>query len=218
VKHVLLDLDGTLTDSREGIVRCIRHALEGVGEPCPADAQLGRYIGPPLLHSFETLFGGDAPKAAQALALYRERFATTGLFENRIYPGIPSVLAALRACGARLWVATAKPVVYAERILRHFGLDAYLEGVHGSELDGTRSDKRELIRHVLARERLPAADCAMVGDREHDMLGAAANAVRGVGALWGYGSREELLEAGAAALCEQPGDLPAALALGPATA
>jgi phosphoglycolate phosphatase len=214
--NVLLGLDGTLADSREGILRCIRHALCCLGEPCPADGELLRYIGPPLMHSFRAYFGGDAAKAARALELYRERFAATGLFENAVYPEVPAMLAALRSRGARIFVATAKPATYAERIVRHFALGA--DAVYGSELDGARSNKAELIAHLLRCEGLAPPAAVMVGDREHDMRGAAANGVRGIGALWGYGTREELLAAGAAALCERPGELPAALAPGAAIA
>ena len=205
--NVLLDLDGTLADPREGIVRCIRYALNGLGEPCPSDVELERYIGPPLHHSFSAIFGPASPKTARAVNLYRERFSATGIFENRLYPGIPAALRALKDLGAVVIVATSKPTTFAERIIEHFGLGKEIRAVYGSELDGTRSDKAELISHILGTQSLSAAATSMVGDREHDMIGANANGVFAVGALWGYGSRQELLGAGAAALCDQPGGL-----------
>jgi phosphoglycolate phosphatase len=205
--NVLLDLDGTLTDPRQGILACIKHALRELQERCPSDDELLRYIGPPLHVSFAALFGAGSPKVARAIALYRERFAAAGLFENKLHAGIPEVLRKLKDAGATLIVATTKPTVFAERIVAHFALGNDIGAVFGSELDGTRSDKAELIRHVLETLALPAGDTSMVGDREHDMRGANANRVFAVGALWGYGSRQELLQAGAAALCERPADL-----------
>lgn len=209
--NVLLDLDGTLTDPREGIVRCIRHALAQMGEPCPPEVELLRFIGPPLHVTFGAMLGIGSARVARAVELYRERFSATGIFENRLYPGIPETLRELGERGARLVVATSKPTVFAERVVEHFGLGLHIEAVFGSELDGTRSDKGELIARVLEKSALRALDACMVGDREHDMRGAKANGVRPIGALWGYGSRRELLDAGAAALCERPEDLVAAL-------
>lgn len=205
--NVLLDLDGTLTDPREGILKCIRHALDRLGEPCPEDGELERYIGPPLQTSFGVLFGIDSPKVAKAIELYRERFTSIGIFENRVYPGIPAALRRLKELGATLFVATSKPTPFAERIIDHFGLAGDMRAIFGSELDGTRSDKTALIAHVLAAQSLaPEATC-MVGDREHDIKGAKANGVMGIGALWGYGSRKELVDAGAVAVCEKPDQL-----------
>jgi phosphoglycolate phosphatase len=205
--NVLIDLDGTLTDPREGILNCIKHALAGLGDPCPSDAQLERYIGPPLQQTFEGLFGAGSPKVQAAIALYRQRFAAVGMFENRVYAGIPEMLAGLTGLGADLVVATSKPTVFAERILEHFGLARHFDAVFGSELDGTRSSKAELIRHILEARSIAPAGACMIGDREHDMRGAKENSVRGIGVLWGYGSRAELIDAGAFAVCERPKDL-----------
>jgi phosphoglycolate phosphatase len=208
VNTILFDLDGTLTDPREGITRCIAHALEGMGREAPPLHELHFAIGPPLRASFARLLG-DAERAGveRAVALYRERFADVGLFENAPYEGIAETLAALRASGARLFVATSKPLVYAERIVRHFGLDPHFEAVHGCELDGTREDKRDLLAHLLPHHGLAAARTVMVGDRGADMVAARHHGLRAVGALWGYGSREELVEAGAHVLCEGPREL-----------
>lgn len=209
--NVLLDLDGTLTDPREGIVACIKFALTALGEAYPSDAELEQFIGPPLKSSFDALFGAGSPKTQEAIELYRQRFASTGLYENKLYPEIPSALGALRDLGAVLIVATSKPVNFAERIVEHFGLGGYVRAVYGSELDGTRSDKAELISYVLKSQALPAASSAMVGDRKQDMMGAKANGVFPVGALWGYGTRSELLDSGASVLCERPMQLVDAL-------
>lgn len=206
--QVLLDLDGTLTDPAEGITRCIRHALETHGHGAPTDTELLRFIGPPLLASFAELVPEAAPDHHRALLeRYRQRFRTHGMFENRPYDGVREALAALQGAGARLHLATSKPLVYARRIIEHFDLAAHFTSLHGSGLDGTRADKAELIAHVLDTRQIRAEDAAMVGDRDHDILGARANGVRAIGVLWGYGSREELLRAGAERLLARVDEL-----------
>jgi phosphoglycolate phosphatase len=206
--NILFDLDGTLTDPRVGIVACLKYAIESMGQVPPGDRELARFIGPPLQVSLASLAGIDnEEKVTRAVAFYRERFAETGMYENTVYPDIPQTLDALIARGATLYVATSKPTVYAARIVEHFGLSGYFRGVYGSELDGTRSNKAELIAHLLQTESMSGASAVMIGDRSHDMAGAKANGVFAVGVLWGYGSREELLAAGAAALCERPAKL-----------
>jgi phosphoglycolate phosphatase len=209
---ILFDLDGTLTDPREGITRSLAHALERMGVAAPPLDELTFAIGPPLRDSLARLLGTDARDAVErALAFYRERFADVGLFENAPYEGIAESLAALNADGATLLVATSKPRIYAERIVRHFGLDAHFIAVHGCELDGTREDKRELLAHLLPRHGIAPEACVMVGDRDVDMRAALHHGALGLGVLWGYGSREELTEAGAHALCAAPSELPLAL-------
>lgn len=205
--NILFDLDGTLTDPREGIVTCIKHGLSSLGELSPPDSDLERFIGPPLHDTFSRLLSGDSARIETAMRAYRERFSAVGMFENAVYPGIPQGLESLGALGADLFVATSKPQVFAERILTHFGLARYFKEIFGSELSGVRSDKGELIGHVLVTARLRSNDTVMVGDREHDVRGARRNRVRAVGVLWGYGSREELAAAGAERLLEQPSDL-----------
>lgn len=210
--NVLLDLDGTLTDPREGIVGCIKYALNELAHSCPGDSELARYIGPPLQETFSTLLSSSDPaRINTAIALYRERFAVTGMFENAVYPGIAEALSDLRELGAVLYVATSKPQVYAVKIVEHFGLHEFFRAVYGSELDGTRSNKADLIAHILKTEALSPGSTCMVGDRLHDVIGAKANSVFPVGVLWGYGSRDELVAAGAAALCESPATLQSVL-------
>jgi phosphoglycolate phosphatase len=205
--NILLDLDGTLTDPREGIVQCVKFALTALGEPCPSNSELEHYIGPPLQDSFDALFGTGSPKTAKAIDLYRQRFSAKGIFENKIYPEIPAALTALMDLGAVLIVATSKPTVFAEQIIEHFGLGRHIRAIYGAQLDGTRSDKRELISYILRTQCISPAATSMVGDRKHDMIGATANGVFAVGALWGYGSRTELVESGASVLCERPSEL-----------
>lgn len=206
--HLLFDLDGTLTDPFPGITGCIQHALVGLGRPRPSAESLRWCIGPPLRESFATLLGPEnAHRADAALAKYRERFGSVGLFENEPYPEIKHALAKLHQCGHSLRVATSKPTVFAERIVEHFGLKQYFHSIDGSELDGARSDKAILIAHILKRDAIRPGDAVMIGDREHDMIGARQNGVAGLGVLWGYGSREELEGAGAYACAAAPSDL-----------
>jgi phosphoglycolate phosphatase len=207
--NVLFDLDGTLTDPRAGILGCIRHAMDSLGRTVPTDAVLVRFIGPPLQETFATLLGGDdAGLVAQAVHLYRERFSERGIYENTLYPGIIPALAELRDRGFALFIATSKPHVYARRIADHFRLTPYFRAIYGSELDGTRSAKAELVRHVLAAEDLDPVATGVVGDREQDMHAARANGLRAIGVLWGYGTREALKKAGASAICASPMKLP----------
>ena len=203
--NVLFDLDGTLTDPRQGILACFKYALEALHFDPPTDRELEGFIGPPLRESFVRLFGSNKQAMVmEAVALYRERFAVKGMFENSVYPGIVEALAQLSDRGAWLSVATVKPTVFAQRIVEHFGLGRFFHGVYGSELDGTNSEKAHLLAHVLRAESLLAANTIMIGDRAHDVLGANANGVAALGVLWGFGSRKELLDAGAHGLCEEP--------------
>jgi len=211
--RLFLDLDGTLTDPKDGITRSIRHALLGLGLNAPEEDELTWCIGPPLAESLTTLAGGDPALGARALALYRERFGTVGLYENAVYPGIPEALDALRASGARLFLATSKPHVYARRIVAHFGLDRWLDGLFGSELDGTRTQKPDLLAHALAETGGAGEPATMIGDRRHDVEGARANGLAAIGVLWGYGGRDELTRAGADHLAAAPAELAALAAL-----
>ena len=209
--NLLFDLDGTLTNPFQGITTCIAHALERVGRPSPAREELGWCIGPPLRNSFAKLLAtDDVDLVEKALGFYRERFGTVGLFENKVYDGIPEALDALQAMGHRLYLATSKPRVYARRIMDHFELSPYFTAIHGAELDGTRNDKTSLISHILEKESIAVSEAAMIGDRKYDMIGAGENGVCGLGVLWGYGTRDELESSGASAFIENPCNLPAA--------
>ncbi|MBB3021175.1 phosphoglycolate phosphatase [Microvirga lupini] len=199
----LFDLDGTLTDPKTGITRSVQYALERMGRPVPEADELTWMIGPPLIAGFTKLLG-MADEAPEAVRLYRERFSDVGLFENEVYAGIPAVLRILQDKGIRLYVATSKPHVFARRILDHFELSRFFVGIYGSELDNRNADKRDLIRHILEQERFDPAQAVMIGDREHDAIGAKANGIMSIGVTWGYGSREELLAAGVACLVDDP--------------
>lgn len=208
IDAVFIDLDGTLTDNKPGITGSMRHALDRLGMPVADDHDLDWVIGPPMQETLRHLTGSDV-LAAQALVHYRERYADIGLFENSVYDGIPEALAALKEAGPRLYVATSKPRVYAERILERFGLAGFFTIIFGSELDGTNIRKTDLLRHALSVSGENAASSLMIGDREHDAIGALANGLTPVGVLWGYGSREELMSAGVTRLCDRPAELAA---------
>ena len=207
---LLIDLDGTLTDPFEGIVGCFRMALEALGRNPPPAAELTWIIGPPLRGCFAEFLGAQGDPE-EALKAYRSRYATVGLFEAVVYDGVDEALVDLRVSGVRLFLCTAKPIVYAERILRHFNLDRHFEAAYGDELGGRFQDKADLVAHILETEGLEAADCCMWGDRKHDVLAANRHAIPTIGALWGYGGADELRPAGAAALCDSPSQVPATL-------
>jgi len=205
---LLFDLDGTLTDPKPGIVGCIRFALDQLTVACPADDALVQYIGPPLRATFGTLLGTtDARRIEEAMAFFRQRFSETGLFENQLYDGVPAMLKRTGQAAAAAYVATSKPAVYAERIVKHFGLDEHFRRVYGAELDGRFDDKAELLAHLLATERVSPDVAVMIGDRAVDVRAAKANGLRAIGVLWGYGSERELIDAGADMLCRTPNDL-----------
>ncbi len=203
---IYFDLDGTLTNPKPGITRSIQYALEKLDRAAPSEDELTWCIGPPLRASLKKLLGTD-DLADQALSLYRERFGDIGIFENEVYPGIEQTLSVLAKSGRRLFVATSKPIVYAERIIDHFKLTDYFERVFGSELDGTRADKTELLGYALQATRVDSARAIMIGDRSHDMIGARNNGMTAVGVLYGYGSQAELVDAGAHHVCATPRNL-----------
>lgn len=202
-RTIFFDLDGTLTDPKPGITGSIQYALAKLGRPVPTQDELTWCIGPPLRASFVALLGGEE-FADRAVAFYRERFGDVGLFENSVYPDIASVLADLRKAPGRIFVATSKPHVFATRIVAHFGLSGCFDRVFGSELDGTRVDKTDLLAYALEQTGADPAGAVMIGDRSHDVIGAKRNGIRAVGVTYGYGTAEELIEAGASHLCASP--------------
>jgi phosphoglycolate phosphatase len=202
---IYFDLDGTLTDPKPGITRSIQYALQRLDhQAMPTEDDLTWCIGPPLRASFVRLLGAET-SADLAVSYYRERFSDIGLYENGVYDGIGEVLTSLCASGHRLFVATSKPHVFAERIIDHFGLRDHFERVFGSELDGTRVDKSHLLEYALKQASVDPSKTLMIGDRSHDMVGAKNNGMKGIGVLYGYGSRDELLAAGAHHVCATPG-------------
>jgi len=205
-RAVLFDLDGTLTDPFIGITGTMQHAIRQMGHEAPPADDLRRYIGPPIHHTFLSMFG-EEELATQALGHYRQRYGEVGKFENELIPGIVDALEAAVAQGRTLFVATSKLKAHAIDIIDHFGLTRFFRHVHGSEADGTRADKGELIAYILKTEGLDPARTVMIGDRLHDVVGAAKNGVPAIGVLWGFGDRAELEGAGAARVAGQPAEL-----------
>lgn len=200
---ILFDLDGTLTDPGLGITNSVMYALRHFGIVVTDRRELYKFIGPPLWESFERYYGFSRAEAEKAVGYYREYFKDKGIFENEVYSGIEELLQQLKAKGRTLLVATSKPEVFARQILEHFKLAAYFSYIAGSELDGTRVRKAEVIRYALERSGISeTAAAVMVGDREHDILGARDAGIDAVGVLFGYGSREELEQAGACHIAE----------------
>lgn len=195
IKNILIDLDGTLTDPKTGIHGSIRFALDKLNQPLADDINLDWTIGPPLKASLAKLLNTqDDVLAEQALTAYRERFSVTGLFENEVYPTVAETLKQLQVQGYSLFLATAKPTIYAKRILAHFKLDQYFTEMYGSELTGERTNKTDLIAYILEKEQLDAQQCIMVGDRQYDVIGARANSIETIVVNYGYGTTEELAQ------------------------
>lgn len=208
VKNILFDLDGTLTDPKTGITRSIQFALNKLGNPIPEPEELLWCIGPPLLESFEKILGPDNTSLAkEALFYYRERFSRIGKLENQIYSGIPEILYSLNQLGLSLFVATSKPCVYAREIIGHLDLTTYFRKIYGSKLNGNFTDKGELIAHIMEEEGLSPDDTVMVGDRKYDIAAAKNNNIKSLGVTYGFGSKEELIKAGADFLAEKPSEI-----------
>lgn len=198
---VLFDLDGTLTDPGLGITNSVANALRCLGIPVPPRQELYKFIGPPLLDSFRTYYGMEEEQARRAVVHFREYFRDTGIFENTVYEGIPELLADLKAAGRTVVLATSKPEEFALRILEHFDLLRYFDTAAGATMGEARTDKAEVIAYALEKAGVTDRSAVvMVGDREHDVLGAAKNGLPCIGVLFGYGSRAELEAAGAAAI------------------
>ncbi|MCR4939588.1 MAG: HAD family hydrolase [Treponemataceae bacterium] len=206
--YLFFDLDGTLTDPAEGITNSFKHALKYFGIEIPSYSILCSFIGPPLKDTFKKNFAFSDDKADEGVAKYREYFSTKGLFENSVYPGIKELLARLKGKGKKLVVATSKPEDFSVRIIEHFGLALYFDYVCGSLMDETRTRKDEVIEYAI--ERCGIKDISkvlMIGDRKHDITGARKTGLKSCGVLFGYGSREELEEAGADYIAADVGEL-----------
>ena len=207
-QYILFDLDGTLTNSQLGITTCVAYALESFGIHTENPEELRKFIGPPLKESFVKYYNMTDGEGDRAVEKYRERFATVGLYENEVYAGIPELLQKLKAQGKTLLVATSKPTVYSDKILEHFGLKEYFSYIAGSELDGTRVNKAEVIQYALEQMKITESEkIVMIGDKEHDMIGAGICGVDFIGVLYGFGEREELENHGATYIAETVSDL-----------
>lgn len=208
ISNILFDLDGTLTDPKDGITRCIRFSLDKLGVHPPHEDLLTWCIGPPLRETFSRLMNTrEDVLLDQALSHYRTRFSEAGMFENAIYPEVIPSLQRIRAAGFRIFLATSKPRVFAAQILDHFDLTQFFHAVHGSELDGRLSDKGELIAHILESENLDPGATLIVGDRSHDIIGGKGNGIMTAAVTYGYGSREEIAESKPDVVFESPTEL-----------
>ena len=193
---ILFDLDGTLTDPKLGITKSVQYALAKFGIKEPDLEKLVHFIGPPLIHSFKESYNFSEEDARQGVVYYREYFTQQGIYENAVFPGIPELLARLQKEGKKLVVATSKPTVFAVQILQHFSLDQFFPLVIGSNLDGTRIEKNEVIEFALSQlAALPLEKTVMVGDRKHDIIGAKHNGIAVIAVAYGYGTSEELAKA-----------------------
>lgn len=207
-QYVFFDLDGTLTDSAKGILNAVEYALGKYGIVENNAETLNAFIGPPLHDSFVKYYGFDDKKADEAVAIYREYFSVKGLFENDVYGGVEEMLTKLKERGKKLVIATSKPEVFTFRILKHFDLEKYFDFIAGATLDISRAKKADVIAYAL--EKVNPEDKAkviMVGDREHDVLGAKANGIDCIGVLYGYGDEEELTKSGAKSIVKTPLEL-----------
>jgi len=202
-RYLFFDLDGTLTDSQEGIINCVKHAMDTMGLDMPERPE--RFLGPPLYDSFAEYCGLDSEQVIEAVRIYRERYKSIGLFENSVYKGIPEMLERLKNGGRILFVATSKPEVFAVRILEKFGLSHYFRFIGGADINGSRNEKWEVIEHVLEKNGITdKSSVLMIGDRYNDVNGAEKSGIRCMGVLWGYGSEDELSQAGADYIAETP--------------
>ncbi len=208
-KYLFFDLDGTITDSAEGILNSVTYALRKLGITPPPREELLFFIGPPLLRSFaHERFGLSGEQVVRAVELYREYYNAGGIFECRVYDGIPELIRAARANGVVCVLATCKPTVMATRILDHFSLLDEFVMVSGPELDGTRNEKHEVIAHAMEHLSISSPDqILMIGDRRDDVVGALHHGIRTLGVTWGFGGREELVCSGAHAIFSEVGEL-----------
>lgn len=194
---VLFDLDGTLTDPGEGVTNSVAYALEKFGISVEDKRELYRFIGPPLLYSFENFYGFSESDAKKALGYYREYYSKTGIFENRIYDGIKDLLTDLKKSGKKFVVATSKPEHFAKIVLKNFDILGYFDFLGGASLDESRSEKNEIMEYALNTCKTDVTKAIMIGDRHFDIDGAKLFGMDSIGVLFGYGTREELESAGA---------------------
>lgn len=206
-QYILFDLDGTITDSAPGIYNSVRYALQKMNIEVD-EGGLRKFVGPPLINSFRDFYGMSQEQAEMGVRLYREYYSQKGLFENEVYTGIPELLKTLHSYGKTVLLATSKPETFAKQILTYFGLDMYFAFCGGSTMDNTRSAKADVIQYVLREQNiLNLKDAVMIGDREHDVLGAKACGLDCIGVLYGYGNREELKQAGVKKIVETAEEL-----------
>lgn len=205
---ILFDLDGTLTDSSPGIINSIVYALKKYDIAVENTETLRKFLGPPLHESFKEFYGFDEDKSMEAVSFYREYFSTKGLLENRVYDGVPKLLKELRDNGEKIILATSKPQPFTDRIMKHFDLVKHFEFIAGSNMDGTRSKKADVIEYALQQcNVVDKSKVVMVGDRKHDIIGAKTVGIDSIGVEYGYGDYEELNSAGATYIAKTVDDL-----------
>lgn len=208
LSNVFFDLDGTLTDPKEGIIRCLQYSLESLGRPYPGELEAKDFIGPPLRSTFEKLLSSnEKPLVEKAVSLYRERFSEVGLFENIVYPGIADLLSTLHENSFRLYIVTTKPKIYADRIVKHFLLEQWFSDIFGTELDGRFDNKAELIEFILSQMKLSPEETVMVGDRREDIVAGKANLIRTLGVTYGYGDKQEISDSAPDYVCDNPSEI-----------
>jgi len=207
-KYIIFDLDGTITDPKVGITKSIDYALRYFGIKTENLDSLCKYIGPPLMNAFQDDYGFSEEKAKLAILKYREYFNITGIYENKVYPGVEEMLEKIQNKQKKLMMATSKPTEFANRILEHFNLDHYFDFVAGSEMDGRRNEKADVIKYVIDKNDIfDISEVIMIGDRKHDIIGAKIARIDCAGVLYGYGDIEELLQAGADYIIERIEDI-----------
>jgi len=207
-KIILFDLDGTLSDPKVGITKSVQYALNKFSIDEPNLDKLECFIGPPLQDSFAEYYQLDEEDTQKAIGFYRERFREKGMFENELYTAIPTLLNMLKEQKFTLVVATSKPTVFSEQILNYFQIDAYFDLVVGSNLDGTRTAKTEIIQYILDKyKKYEHADFIMIGDRKHDIIGANNTGIDSIGVTYGYGSYDELSKANPSYIVESVEEL-----------
>ncbi|HEM5210089.1 TPA: HAD family hydrolase [Streptococcus suis] len=204
---ILFDLDGTLTDSGQGILNSVAYALEKMGIEEPDTANLNRFIGPPLYESFSRFYQLSPEDTQSAVDAFRVYFKEKGMFENQLYPGIIPLLEELRTAGKTLVIATSKPEIFAKQILEHFGIAHYFDVIAGASLDSSRISKADVIGYAINQLEAFPKHAVMIGDREHDIEGARMHQLPAIGVLYGYGSKQEFEKAGATMIVETIQDL-----------
>ena len=207
VRCILFDLDGVLSDNSSGIIGGVIHSLKVLSREVPPKDELFRFIGPPLKDAFSDFCGLSKEDAERAVASYREYYKERGIFENVMYDGVTEMLDALKRSGKKLYLATSKPEEFARRICAHFGIDEYFEFIGGATFDGTRGRKADVIRYVMNEHNIQSKDAVMIGDRHHDVSGATECSLPCIGVLYGFGSKAELSEAGAALIVNTVEDI-----------
>lgn len=202
MEYILFDLDGTVTNPQKGITNSVAYALEYFGIHTEDNITLNKYIGPPLRKSFMEFAGLSEEQSHIGMMKYREYYGPKGIYENQVYEGIPELFEKLKSEGKKIILATSKPWIYAEMILEKFDLKKYFDFVSGSELNGVRTGKADVIKYAIEKYNIPINNAVMIGDREHDIIGAKKNGLKTIGVLYGFGNKGELKSAGADYIAE----------------